>query len=71
MRRIDIIVKVGVSSQNMKEFLTSVINETIQNKQAMNGGASMSGISGNYGPTSSIMSGGTGYGSIRRTHTMN
>jgi hypothetical protein len=42
----DIIVKVGVSSQNMKEFLMSIINEALNNRDAMSGGASMSGISG-------------------------
>ena len=46
----DIIVKVGVSSQNMKEFLMSIINEALNNRDAMSGGASMSGISGQYGP---------------------
>ena len=42
----DIIVKVGVSSQNMKEFLMSIITEALNNRDAMSGGASMSGISG-------------------------
>ena len=56
----EIIVKVGMSTQNLREFLLSIMNETInQHVSSKNAcGSSMSGVSGGYGPASSIMSGG-------------
>jgi len=56
----EIIVKVGMSTQNLREFLLSILNETInQHLSAKNAcGSSMSGVSGGFGPASSIMSGG-------------
>lgn len=55
-RVVDIIVKVGVSQQNLKEFLQSVINEVVQANHQLESGVSMTGISGNLGPASSLFS---------------
>lgn len=56
----DIIIKVGMSTQNLREFLLSILNETINQYLVSKNpcGSSMSGVSGGYGPASSIMSGG-------------
>ena len=48
----------------------SIINEAINNRDTISGGASMSGISGYYGPPESVVSGGTGYTRRRTSHNM-